>query len=306
MLTCDAYVTARSLDEAFAAMAENAGRYRVVAGATDTLPWAREGRAGDVHVPVLIDISAIPDLAEARIDGARARLGAATPIQRFLDSPALQAAFPGMAPCAVWFADDQIRELATLGGNLVNASPAADATPPMLVHDAVVELACKRNGGIVRRSVPLGRFVTGPGRTVLADDELVVAVACDALPGYGGSFQKVGHRRSLVISLACVAAAVSLDATRRHFDDVRLAAGGIGPVPMRLADVEALLRGAPIEARTINEAASLPADRIQSRTRRAYRRSVLRGFIARALTEAAQQAGAEVDAVAAELEASHA
>ena len=81
MLTCDSYVTARSLDEAFAAMAANAGHHRVVAGATDTLPWAREGRAGDVHVPVLIDVSRIPELSEIRIDGARVRLGAATAIQ---------------------------------------------------------------------------------------------------------------------------------------------------------------------------------------------------------------------------------
>jgi xanthine dehydrogenase FAD-binding subunit len=306
MLTCDDYITARSLDEAFAAMAANAGHYRIVAGATDTLPWAREGRAGDVHVPVLIDAAAIPELRESRIDGARVRLGAATAIQRFLDRPDLHAAFPCMAQCAVWFADDQLRESATLGGNLVNASPAADAIPPMIAHNAVLELARLRDGAIVRRSLPLTQFINGPGRTVLESDELLVAVSGDALPGYGGSFQKVGHRRSLVISLACVAALVSLDESRRCFDDVRLAVGGVGPVPVRLADVEALLRGAPITARTIQEAACLPMDLIQSRTRREYRRSLLRGFIARALTEAAQKAGAEVDAVAAELEASHA
>jgi CO/xanthine dehydrogenase FAD-binding subunit len=306
MLTCDEYVTARSLEQACAAMAANAGRYRIVAGATDTFPWAREGRAGDVHVPVLIDVAAIPELREIRIDGARARLGAATPIQRFLDEGTLRDVFPCMAQCAVWFADDQIRELATLGGNLVNASPAADATPPMIAHDAVVELASARGGGIGRRTVPLSQFVTGPGRTALGEHELVVAVECDALPGYGGSFQKVGHRRSLVISLACVAALVKLDSARRCFDDVRLAVGGIGPVPQRLADVEALLRGAPVDARTIDEAAGLPMHLVRSRTRQAYRRDVLRGFITRALTQAAQAAGADVEAISDELEASHA
>jgi xanthine dehydrogenase FAD-binding subunit len=304
MLTCDAYVTARSLEQAFAAM--DAGRYRVVAGATDTFPWAREGRAGDVHVPVLIDVGAIPELCDIRIEGRRARVGAATPIQRFLDNAALRAAFPCMAQCAVWFADDQIRELATLGGNLVNASPAADATPPMIAHDAVVELASARGGGIARRTVPLSEFVIGPGRTALNEHELLVAIECDALPGYGGSFQKVGHRRSLVISLACVAALVSLDSSCRYFEDVRLAVGGIGPVPSRLADVEALLRGAPVDAPTIDEAARVPMHLVQSRTRQAYRRDVLRGFIARALTEAARNAGANVDAISTELEASHA
>ncbi len=109
MLTCDSYLTPASLDEAFAAMAQNRGRYRVVAGCTDTFPWAREGRAGDVHVPALIDVAKIPELNECRVDGDRVRLGAATPIQRFLDDPTLARALPAMPRCAVWFADDQIQ-----------------------------------------------------------------------------------------------------------------------------------------------------------------------------------------------------
>ena len=97
MLICDEYLTPASLDEAFDAMAAHRGRYRIVAGATDTLPWAREGRAGDVEIPVLIDVAKIPELSERRVDGTRVRLGAATPIQRFLDDPALVQALPGHA-----------------------------------------------------------------------------------------------------------------------------------------------------------------------------------------------------------------
>ena len=94
MLTCDDYMTPGSLDEAFDAMAANRGRYRIVAGATDTLPWAREGRAGDVHIPVLIDVAKIPELREFSVGDKRVRLGAATPIQRFLDDPTLGRALP--------------------------------------------------------------------------------------------------------------------------------------------------------------------------------------------------------------------
>ena len=306
MLTCDTYLTAVTLDEAFDAMASHAGRCRLVAGATDILPWAREGRAGDVHIPVLIDIASIPELTDFRVQAGRVHLGAATPLQRFLDTPALHDALPCMAHCAVWFADDQIREIATLGGNLVNASPAADATPPMIAHSATLELACKSGGDITRRRLPIGQFFTGPGKTLMRDDEILVSIECDALPGYGGSFQKVGHRRSLVISVACVAALVSLDVSRRHFDDVRLAIGGVGPIPQRLADMEALLRGAPVDAQTIDQAASMSMHLVQSRTRQTYRREVLRGFIARALIEAAREAGAEVEAISDELEASYA
>src|SRR5215475_2268268 len=172
MLTCDDYLTPGSLDEAFDMMASHRGRHRVIAGATDTLPWAREGRAGDVHVPALIDVAKIPDLREISVGDRRVRLGAATPIQRFLDHSALARALPAMPRCAVWFADDQIRAQATIGGNIVNASPAADATPCLIAHEAVVELVSARG----KRTMPLQEFVTGPNKTELADGELLVAL----------------------------------------------------------------------------------------------------------------------------------
>ena len=179
MLTCDDYLTPGSLDEAFDMMASNRGRHRIVAGATDTLPWAREGRAGDVHITTLIDVAKIPDLREISVGERRVRLGAATPIQRFLDDRILARALPAMPRCAVWFADDQIRAQATIGGNIVNASPAADATPCLIAHEAEVELAKYAGGKVTRRRMKLDQFVMGPNRTALADGELLVAIECD-------------------------------------------------------------------------------------------------------------------------------
>ncbi|MBX9588259.1 MAG: FAD binding domain-containing protein [Hyphomonadaceae bacterium] len=291
MLICDEYLTPTSLEEAFAAMACHRGECRIVAGATDLLPWAREGRAGDVEIPTLIDVSKIPELHERRADGKRVRLGAATPIQRFLDDPALAAALPAMPRCAVWFADDQIRESATIGGNIVNASPAGDGIPPLMAHDAVVELAARRNGSIVRRKVPLVQFITGPGTTTLAPDELLVAIECDALAGYGGSFEKVGHRRSLVISIVCLAVLVQLDGAGRGFEDVRLAIGGIGPVPRRLTAVESFLGQGAVTAARLEQAAAMPVELVASRTRQAYRRDIVRGFMLRGLIDAVRAAG---------------
>jgi carbon-monoxide dehydrogenase medium subunit/xanthine dehydrogenase FAD-binding subunit len=301
MLTCDEYITPASLADAFAAMAANRGRYRIVAGCTDTYPWAREGRAGDVDIPVLIDVSKIPELNERRVDGARVRLGAATPIQRFLDDAALQRAMPPMPRCAVWFADDQIRAQATVGGNIVNASPAADATPCLLAQDAVVELA-SANGS---RKMPLHDFIVGPNRTALADGELLVAVECDALTGYGGAFEKVGHRRSLVISLVCLAVAIKLDAQGRAIDDVRLAIGGIGPKPARLSDIESFLRGAALSLDRLEQAADVPVELVASRTRQEYRREVVRGFMLRGLINAAKRANADPAVLTAEMEAAY-
>jgi xanthine dehydrogenase FAD-binding subunit len=294
MLTCDAYVLPQTLDEAFDALSEYRGVCRVVAGSTDILPWAREGRAGDVHIPVLVDITRIPEMTARELNGGRLRLGAATPLQRFLDDPMLSEALPEMPRCAVWFADDQIRESATIGGNLVNASPAADGTPPLLAHDAVVELASRRDGEIRRRRVPLSEFIVGPGKTVLEDDELLVSIDCDALPGWGGAFEKVGHRRSLVIAVVCLAVLVKPDETATRFAAARLAIGGIGPVPERLSEVEAFLAGKEISADVIAAASQMPVEHVRSRSRVAYRREVVRGFMARGLTDAALDAGCDI------------
>jgi carbon-monoxide dehydrogenase medium subunit/xanthine dehydrogenase FAD-binding subunit len=306
MLICDEYLTPASLEEAFAAMARHRGRARIVAGCTDTLPWAREGRAGDVNIPVLIDVSKIPELNARRVDDRRVRLGAATSIQSFLDDPALARALPAMPRCAVWFADDQIRAQATIGGNIVNASPAADATPCLIAHDAEIELARSEGGKIARRRMKLADFVQGPSRTALADGELLVAIECDALPGHGGSFEKVGHRRSLVISIVCLAVLVKLDAAGRVIEDVRLAIAGIGPKPLRLTEVEKFLRGAPLSAAHFEEAADMPVDLVQSRTRQEYRREVVRGFMLRGLINAAKRAGADPAALTPDMEAAYA
>lgn len=302
MLICAEYVTPNSLDEAFAAMQRHHGCYRIVAGCTDTLPWAREGRAGDVEVPVLIDVSRVPDLCDAHADDRRVRLGAAMPIQRFLDDAALAHTLPSMPRCAVWFADDQIRAQATIGGNIVNASPAADVTPALIAYDAEVELAKNHGGTIQRRRMKLEQFVTGPNRTALEEDELLIAIECDAMPGYGGSFEKVGHRRSLVISVVCLATLVKLDEQCRRIEDARLAIGGVGPVPRRLADVEDYLRGGPLNTTQLHEAADMPVSLVASRTRQGYRRDVVRGFMLRGLINAARRAGADPDAIGAELE----
>src|SRR5215831_1655265 len=306
MLTCDEYITPASLDEAFDAMAAHRGRYRIVAGATDTLPWAREGRAGDVHIAVLVDVTKIRQLQGISVGDKRVRLGAVTPIQRFLDDKNLARSLPAMPRCAVWFADDQIRAQATIGGNIVNASPAADATPCLIAHEAEVELARLTGGKIARRRMRLDQFVTGPNRTALAEGELLVAIECDALPGFGGSFEKVGHRRSLVISLVCLATLLKLDDQGRKIEDVRLAIAGIGPKPVRLEDVENFLRAGPLGVERLLEAADMPISLVASRTRQEYRREVVRGFMLRGLISAARRAGADPAALASDLEAAYA
>lgn len=295
MLNCDEYLMPGSLSEAFDLMERHDGGYRIVAGATDLLPWAREGRAGDVHYPALIDISRIPELKGAKLHDGRLRMGANTTFADFLDDPFLRKMLPVMPHVSVWFADDQIREQATLAGNIINASPAADGTPPMIALNGVVTLQSRRNGTQHERSLPIVDFVTGPAATRIEDGEILTAIECDALPGYGTSFEKVGHRRSLVISTVCVACLVKLDEDQSHFEDVRLSLAAVGPVPSRLSQCEAFLIGKPVDAQVIREAARLPVDLVQSRTRQEYRREVVFGFVERAIVDALQELGVLVE-----------
>ena len=299
MLSCDDYLVPETLESALNGLASAPEGSRLVAGATDTLPWARQGRAGDItgdaHVPVLIDVSKVAGLDGYRIEGAgRIRLGANIVFQQFLEDRELARYLPHMQSCAMWFADDQIRRQATIAGNIVNASPAADGVPPLVALDAEVEIAGLEGGEVVHRTVPLLSFITGPGRTRLQSGEIVTAISCDSALGYGGAFEKVGHRRSLVISIACATCCVKPSANKDRFEDIRLALGGVGPAPMRLDDVEAFLREQPISAEIIGEASTMPVDRVASRTRREYRREVVQGFVERSIRDSLAQCGIDV------------
>ncbi|ESR27187.1 FAD binding domain-containing protein [Lutibaculum baratangense] len=290
MLSCDDYLKPKSLKEALQAVAQAPAGSRVIAGGTDTLPWAREGRAGDVHVPALIDVTKVAEFQGTRIENGRCRIGAAVPYQPFLDDVSLRAALPCMPYCAIWFADDQIREQATLAGNIVNASPVADGTPALLTLNAEVELARLEGDEVAFRRMKLAEFITGPGRTQLMPGELVAAIECETAEGYGGSFEKVGARRSLVISSVCVAGLVKTSEDGRSFADVRLAAGGVGPVAFRFDDIEDELVGAEISEAAVEKAADHAARRVASRSRVEYRREVIRGFVIRAVEDALARA----------------
>lgn len=286
MLTCDTYHMPTTLQEALELWSEAPEGSRLVSGATDILPWAREGRAGDVHIPAFVDVTKVTELDGHTIANGRVRLGANTVYQDFLTNASLRHLLPCMPYCAIWFADDQIREQATLAGNLANASPVADGTPPVAALNGTLELARLEGDAITTRHLTVSDFILGPGRTVLEPGEIITAVSLDAVGGYGGSFQKVGQRRSLVISVACCAAVVKADSTGRVFEDVRLALGGVGPRPMRLSTIESQLRGEKISHSTIHQAAQLAADEVASRSRQEYRRSVVVGFVKSAIEEA--------------------
>ena len=292
MLTFDHYLTPKSLDEAFDVL-QRMPAARLLAGATDLLPWAREGRAGDVHLPAVVDLSRIPALGGISQEGARIRIGATTPISALQRHPLLMQQAPVLGACALWFADDQIREQATVGGNLVNASPAGDTQPALLALNTHVTLVRRGGDRLLERSVPLSEFILGPSRTMLQHGEILLRLEFDALPDHGVAFEKVGHRRSLAISTVCLATLVHLDANKR-IDDLRIAIGAVGPVPERLTDIEDLLTGVIPTPAALRDASVRVADRVRSRSRQSYRREVLSNFVERSLAAAIAHAGLDL------------
>ena len=189
-------------------------------------------------------------------------------------------------------------EQATLGGNIVNASPAADGTPPLLAHERRDRAGARRDGKIAARAAcRSAEFVIGPGKTALEDGEILVAIDCDALPGYGGSVRE-GRPPPLAGDLARLRSPrwSRLDASASRFEDVRLAIGGVGPVPCRLADVEALpARQADQPPSALEEAADMPVDLRAPRARgRPIAATCVRGFVnARPASRPCSGAGGE-------------
>lgn len=277
------YLAPRSLGEALEAL--GSGGFRVLAGGTDLYPALRDR---PVTFPVL-DIGRIAELRGiARTADGGWRIGAATTWTDVINA-ALPDAFDGLKAAAREVGSIQIQNAGTVGGNLCNASPAADGVPPLLTLDAAVELASVRGN----RVLPLAEFVTGVRTTARQPDELLTAVLVPPQPEAAcAAFRKLGSRRYLVISIAMVATLVVADATGR-IADARIAVGACSPVARRLPALERTLRGQPVAAaaaqvRPEHLAPLAPIDDVRASA--AYRLHAVAVLLRRALSSPPPQA----------------
>ena len=241
--------TARSVEHALDALAkEGPGGLRPVAGATDVMLRLEAGRR---KARKLLAVADLAELAYVRPGDKAVEIGALTRVADLLASPELARDFPSLICAAKEFASPQIRNAATLGGNIGNASPAADLVPPLIALGAEVTLRSAKGA----RSLPLEDFFVGPGKTRLAPDELIASVRLPRRDGAFQAFAKFGNRGANVISIVNFAACVALEGGLIH--EARLVYGCCGPTPMRARGLEAALRGkAPDEAlaRIVGEA----------------------------------------------------
>lgn len=279
------YHMPESLKEACGLMEKQKGRARYVAGGTDVIVRIKQ-RA--LEPEALISLRHISDLRGVHLNGGL-RLGSMTILRDLERDEGIARDFKALHQAVKVLANPQVRNVATIGGNLANAAPSADCAPPLLVLGALVEI--EGPGGA--REVPLEAFFTGPGETCLDGTEVVKAVVVPGMEkGTGSAFLKAG-RVSQDIALINAAALVVMEGG--VCKACRLAAGAVAPVPLRLKETEKAIEGREITPDVLEEIKALAEKEVSPisdvRTTAEYRRIMSGILIKRAVEQAVREAG---------------
>jgi CO/xanthine dehydrogenase FAD-binding subunit len=265
---------------------------RPVAGGTDLVVAARQGRRP--LPPSIVAIDRVPELAGTRIDDVGGLvLGALTSHAWLARDEAVRASWTALADAAAIIGSPATRGTGTLGGNLMNASPAAETTGPLVVFDASATL---RGPGGAARTVPVAELAAGPGRTIAAPDELLTEVRVPRAAGArsGSAYIRLEYRRAMEIAVVGAAVLVTLSDDGATIEGGRIALTAVAPTIVRAPGAEAVLAGAPATAATAHAAgeaaaaAALPIDDIRASAD--YRRAMLAVVVARSVAAAVARA----------------
>jgi len=239
------YFRASTLEEALELISKLES-VKVLAGGSDLLIDLKVRR---YEVKNVVDISGLKELNYVEDRGDHVAIGAATKLQDIVESPVIAAKAPVLAEAVNEMASWQVRNVATIGGNLCNASPAADTAPPLLVLNAKLRLVSLEG----EREVPITEFFLGPRKTVLRKGELLREIVVPYERGAGASFIKLGRRNAFTLSVVAVATLVKV--RNGIFDDVRVALNSVAPKPVRAASVEKFLKSREVSLSAIEEGA---------------------------------------------------
>ncbi|MBI1929757.1 xanthine dehydrogenase family protein subunit M [Candidatus Poribacteria bacterium] len=283
------YIPAKTVSEAVALLAEKGDQARVLSGGTDLIVQVREGRR---RLELMVDVKDIPEVNELSYDPERGlRLGAAVPCYQIYADEAIGATYPGLIDAVSIIGGIQIQGRASVGGNLCNASPAADAIPALIVLEAVCVIA----GSNGTREVPAEKFCTAPGRTVLERGEFLLSFKIPPPKKNSGAYYlRFIPRNEMDIAVVGAGASVVLDDAKKSFVSARIALGAVAPTPLFAEEASALFAGKEISDEAINaaaEAAKAIARPISDMRGTAEQRRHLVGVLTgRALTGAIQRA----------------
>ena len=278
-----AFEQATSIDDALRLLSQR-GKSVPVAGGTNILVYLKRD---PLEADRIVDLSRLEALQGISDGDGRIRIGACVTFGQLLEWHPGGAVESLIKPMCKDFAGPLTRNLATVGGNICDASPAADISPPLLALDAQVRLKSAAEG---ERSLPLSEFFLGVRKTARRDDELLTSVEFDApSENVRAFYYKLGKRKADAISIVSIAMTVEL--ARDKVERVGIALGAVAPVAMRASAAEALLTGEPLNDATIAAAAATAAKESQPiddfRASADYRRRMVEVLVARGLNEVA-------------------
>jgi aerobic carbon-monoxide dehydrogenase medium subunit len=282
------YHEPRSVDEATRLLDEIGKEASVLAGGTDLLVNMKMGKTAPKHI---VSLSRIEDLKGVKREQGSLTLGACVTAGELKEQEEIKSEFNGLCQSAGSLGSPLIRNLATVGGNIVTARPAADLPPSLMAYGASIVL--KKEKG--ERIIPLEGFFKGPGQTAIEAQEILCGVVLIEPPPYsGGGYVKLGVRKALEISLVNVAAFIALDGPNGPIKEARIVLGAIAPMPIRSPSAEAVLMGERPDDELFEEAgtaASKDAKPIDDfRGSADYRREMVKVLTRRALKLAYEEA----------------
>jgi CO/xanthine dehydrogenase FAD-binding subunit len=274
------YIRPETLAEALDHLDRNGRRTKILAGGTDLVV---ELRNGDAEPDFILDVSRLSELKGIDVTLEGVGVGAGVTLAEIESSDVLERHAPALRKCSITFASRQIRNVATIGGNVAHCSPCGDTVPPLVIHEARVVLASMHG----RREVPIEHIASGPYACSLPPDELILRFMLKPAAGLTfADFQKIGRRRELATA-RINAAAMARQEPDGRISFFRFALGSCTPTPHRMQEVEDCIRGQRPTAKVIWEAGKLLADRTIAMTGRRpstiYKESAIQGLLVRML-----------------------
>jgi len=284
------YLTPRSLKEVLSLLKEYGPRATLIAGGTDVMVKIRNTRKAP---EVLISLRGLQDLRYIRKNGGY-HIGALTTHRMIEQSQLVMEELPALHDGASEVGSVQIRNVATLGGNICNAAPSADTSGPLLALDATVVL----EGPEGRRTVPVMDFFTGTYMTVRKPEEVLIEFEIsEDMGNFGSAYWKHSRRKAMELPLLGVAVALKLSEDKKEILDAKIALTVAAPTPVRATLAEDFLKGKPMTDEIFKEAGRIASSpdcctpRTSLRCEAWYREDMIRVLVPRMAAKAAERAG---------------